>query len=142
MFVPNNFIQVIKMFWQESFRIGVDHIDEQHITLFAKTQELMDEVCRIGPDKKQKCISMILFLKDYAVKHFTDEEAYMESVGCPELAEHRQLHCQFVKTVLQHEKKMTESDFDDADINDFTGVLISWLLYHIADSDQRIVSSV
>jgi len=56
------------MFWKESLRIGVDIIDEQHKELFAKTRELLKEINGHSADKKQKCISTILFLKDYAVK--------------------------------------------------------------------------
>jgi hemerythrin-like metal-binding protein len=131
--------------WKESYRIGVITIDEQHKGLFAKTEELLNEVkdgvagCAAH---KQKCISTILFLKDYAVKHFDDEEAYQKLVGCAGFEAHKKMHEKFVTAVLDHEKRMVESDFSEKEIRAFTGMLVAWLLYHVADTDQKIGKEV
>ena len=122
--------------WKETLRIGVDSIDEQHIQLFAKTEELMDEVQNNGADSKQKYISILRFLKDYAFNHFADEEAYQKSIGYKDFAEHKKLHEKFLQTVLGQEKKLIASDFAEKDIKELTGMLATWLLYHIADADQ------
>jgi len=125
--------------WKETLRIGVDIIDEQHKELFEKAEELLGEVNSTAIERKQKCISLILYLKDYAVKHFADEEAYQESIGYKGFAIHKKIHEEFKKDVLYHERKMIGSDFSDKDVKEFTGLLIAWLLYHVSDADQKIV---
>ena len=126
------------MLWKEKLRIGVDIIDSQHKELFDRTEQLLKEVYDNGVAKKRECIDAILFLKNYAVKHFADEEAYQRSIGFEDYAAHKKLHAEFIKKVLEHEKKMLASDFAEKDVREFTGTLIAWLLYHVADSDQKI----
>jgi len=125
--------------WREALRIGVDNIDEQHEGLFKKALELLDAVNSTGEERKQKCISIILFLKDYAIRHFADEEAYQESIGYKDFALHKKIHDEFKKDIGVQEKLLVESDFADKVVKEFTGMLIAWLLYHVSDADQRIV---
>jgi len=124
--------------WKDSLCTGVEIIDTQHKELFKKTEELMKAVNSTGADSKEKCISTVLFLKDYAVRHFKDEEAYQQSISYPDFPAHKKLHEKFIGTVLSHEKKMVESDFSDKDVKEFIGMLVAWLLYHVADSDQKV----
>jgi hemerythrin-like metal-binding protein len=124
--------------WKDSLCIGVDIVDQQHRELFAKTEELLKEINSSGVDHKQKCIDAVLFLKNYAVRHFAEEEAYQKSIGYKDFDAHKKLHVNFIKTVLEHERNMIASDFADKEVKAFTGMLIAWLLYHIADSDQKI----
>jgi len=124
--------------WKDSLRVGIKDIDEQHRKLFEKTEELLKEVNVSGVADKQKCISTILFLKDYAVNHFAEEEAYQTYIGCKGYLRHKKLHEKFIQVVLEHEKKMTESDFSEKDVKEFTGMLVAWLLYHVSGEDQKI----
>jgi len=124
--------------WREALRIGVDKIDEQHKTLFETTEALLKSIRTDGVDPRQECAPVILFLKKYALRHFSDEEAYQESIDCAGIEDHKLLHEEFVQTVLYHEKKLVDSDFAEKDVNEFTGMLIAWLLYHVAGADQRI----
>jgi len=125
--------------WKESFRVGVEVIDNQHMKLFAKADELLKAVHDGGcAEHKEKCISTILFLKEYAVQHFADEEKYQLSINYKGYEEHKKMHEKFVKTVLMHEKNMKETDFAEKEIKQFAGMLVAWLLYHVADADQKI----
>lgn len=124
--------------WKESLCIGVEKIDRQHKSLFTKIEELINELQGTGTDKKQKCTDAIVYLKEYAFQHFEDEEAYQQSIGYKYYPAHKKLHEKLIKTLLDHERKMTQSDFADSDIKAFTGMLIAWLLYHVADADQKI----
>jgi hemerythrin-like metal-binding protein len=127
--------------WRDSFRIGVAVIDEQHKELFAKTEELLRAIQESKAGRlvhKEKCISTVLFLKDYAVRHFADEEAYQKQIGCKDFEAHKAMHVKFVQAVLSHEKSMVESDFGEKEVRSFAGMLAAWLLYHVADADQKI----
>ena len=128
--------------WKESLRVGVDIIDEQHKKLFEKTEELLRNLRDKGVDHKQECVEAILFLKQYAVRHFADEEAYQKSIRYKDFDAHKALHEGFVKTVLRQEEKMAASNFAEKDIKEFTGMLITWLLYHVAGIDQTIGKEV
>ncbi|MCL2631117.1 MAG: hemerythrin family protein [Firmicutes bacterium] len=124
--------------WQDAFSIGVEHIDNQHKELFAKTGELLDELRANGMNNKDRCITTILFLKDYAIQHFADEEAYQISINYSGFAEHKKLHTQFLQDVLAFEQKMIDSDFAETVVKKFADWLVAWLLYHVVDADKRI----
>jgi len=127
--------------WRESLCIGDEVIDEQHRQLFKKAGELLAEVNSTKTERKQKCVEIILFLKDYAIAHFADEEAYQKSIGYKDFDMHKKIHDEFKKDVGHHEQKLIASDFADNDVREFTGMLIAWLLYHVSEADQRIVKT-
>ena len=64
------------------YYIGIDMIDEEHKQLFKYADEayelLHDEYT---PDKYDRIDIILENLRDYTVKHFTDEEQYMESIN-------------------------------------------------------------
>ena len=124
--------------WSDSLKIGVDKIDEQHEMLFSKVHQLLDELLDTGEYPKEKIISTILFLKDYAVTHFQDEEAYQLAIDDDNYLKHKKMHENFIATVLKEEEKMVASDFAYKDVSEFTGTLIAWLTYHVSGVDQQI----
>ena len=124
--------------WKDSFRIGVDKVDEQHKMLFDKTKELTDIFRDSKVENKKAIVDTILFLKQYAVQHFADEEAYQKSINSPGFEEHQAEHKQFVQTVLQLEKELVASDFAAKDVQNLIATLSTWLLYHVVGSDQQI----
>lgn len=127
------------MMWKDSYRLGVDRIDEQHMELFRMTEELVT-AAKNGATVEtfQKILA---FLKDYVIYHFWDEEAYQASIGYSGLEAHREEHRQFTQTVLNYEKRLTENGFDVKIIKDLAGTVTAWLIYHVVDTDQKIVSS-
>ena len=124
--------------WHDSLKIGVEKIDEQHKMLFSKVEQLIDELVDTGEYHKDNVTSIILFLKDYAVTHFADEEAYQLSINEVNYLQHKMLHENFVETVLEHEKRLIASDFAQSDVSKFTGTLLAWLAYHVSEVDQKI----
>ena len=124
--------------WNDSLKIGVDKIDEQHEMLFSKVDQLINDVLATGEYHRDKIISAVLFLKDYAVTHFADEEEYQLSINDVNYSKHKKLHENFIATVLKHEKKMVASNFAHDDVSDFTSTLLAWLIYHVSDADQKI----
>lgn len=126
--------------WNESYRLGVDLIDQQHIELFEMTTNLLKKIENANTsEQKKECESAIIFLKEYSIKHFVDEEEYQKSIRYVGFTEHRKMHQEFTASVLEHEKKMALSDFDIRYIKEFIGMLVAWLVYHVADADQKII---
>lgn len=124
--------------WKESYRIGIEAIDQQHEKLFEMVEDLLNAIGEEEAGNKPKYESAIAFMKDYVVKHFQDEEAYQASIQYPGLREHQELHRAFTNTVLEYERRLLGSQFALQDVKEFAGTLLAWLIYHVADADQKI----
>jgi len=124
--------------WKDEYLLGVDIIDLQHKELFVRTEELLREIYQSGIYDKEKIVNAILFLKHYAVKHFSDEEEHQKSIGYKKYGEHKKEHEDFIAAVLEYEKELVASDFSEEVVKKFTGVLAAWLVYHVASSDLEI----
>lgn len=122
--------------WKESYRIGIDLIDRQHEELFRATDTLVRAI-EANADK-QTFRQTITFLKDYTVRHFHDEEAYQASIHYSGMEDHKKAHRKFTRIILDYERRLVESDFDIRIVKDLAGTLTAWLIYHVADADQRI----
>lgn len=123
------------MIWKDSYRLGVDVIDEQHMALFEATDRLMDAI--VSEADSQEFYKVIEFLKDYVVNHFQAEEAYMASIHYSGLEEHKKTHQAFTNTVLRYEKDLIDCDFAIQKVKDLAGILVTWLIYHVARDDQK-----
>ena len=100
------------------YYIGIDMIDQEHKQLFDyanEAYELLQE--EFTPDKYDKIDAILEKLRDYTVKHFTDEEAYMESIQYKKIFTQKIQHQEFIKKldefIDQHEKD--EGDQEEVD---------------------------
>lgn len=128
--------------WKDSYQIGVELIDQQHRALFDMVEGLVRTVEEEGnwDDKKENCKKAIEFMKQYVVMHFAAEEEYQDSIHYIGLEEHKKLHRKFTNDVLAYEKLLIKTDFDLRIVKQFAGMLTAWLIYHVADADQKIVT--
>jgi hemerythrin-like metal-binding protein len=126
--------------WKESYRLGVETIDNQHQQLFSMVDDLV-KVLDGGEraDYKKKCADAISFLYDYTVKHFQHEEGYQASIGYKDIEAHKLQHKRFIVTVDNFAKRMVASEYDMPVVKAFCGSLVAWLNHHVADTDQKIV---
>lgn len=125
--------------WKESYRIGVQLIDEQHMALFDMVEDLMKTLEEKTPwdGKRKRCMDAIAFMKNYVVMHFKAEEGYQQSIHYSELEQHKKLHIKFTNDVLEYERRLAESRYDARTVKQFLGMLTAWLIYHVADADQK-----
>ncbi len=117
---------------------GLATIDEQHTELFRIADEayvvLKDEFIS---DKFDNIVEIIGKLKEYAIKHFSDEEAYMQSIRYKKYLSHKIEHDDFIE-------KLEALDFDQMDKNqaetllDLLEFLSDWLVHHILEKDKLI----
>jgi hemerythrin-like metal-binding protein len=129
--------------WKNSYAVGNDLIDGQHRELFAMTDDLVDAIRRReGSAGPEACARAVAFLKDYTVKHFSDEEDLQTALGYEGLAVHKKLHIDFVATVMDYEKRLLESDFDSKVMQQFAGKVLGWLIYHVVGEDKKITAKV
>ena len=73
-------------------------------------------------------------LKKYTVAHFAAEEAYMQSIGYPELDTHKNAHRDFVDRVAREKQHAIETSAFSLDLIHY---LREWLVNHIRVTDKR-----
>ena len=100
---------------KEEYKIGVDHIDEQHKKLF----ELADKAYMLlkdefSLDKYDKIVHILEELKEYTIFHFKSEEEYMQSIEYKRLFTQKIEHDKFIKTLEEINYKDLDEKQDES----------------------------
>lgn len=124
--------------WNDRFNIGVDSIDQSHQKLFS----IVGKLVALNEDEaKQRhaCREGIKYFKNYTLKHFEDEEAYMQSIGYSGYAIHKSLHDSMRdKTLPALEAELEDQGYSIESVQHFLGICIGWLNGHIIVEDRAI----
>lgn len=124
--------------WQDEYNIGVDTIDKEHKRLF----KIINKLLAFGEEEKKSqwaCQEGIKYFKEHAIKHFKDEEDYMESIGYKDFETHRHIHNNFRDYTLPAlEEELERTDYASDAVNHFIGVCTGWLVGHTLTEDQAI----
>ncbi len=124
--------------WQDRFNIGVEIVDQAHRRLFSIVGKIM-ELYVERHDSKFACVEGIKYFKAYALKHFSEEEAYMREIGYAGYAAHKRLHDRMRRETLPDlERELYATDFSTAAVQRFIGVCTGWLTGHIMVEDRAI----
>ena len=103
--------------WNERFNIGVEIIDKEHKKLF----KIMNKLFTANEHEKKSgwfCQEGIKYFKDHAIKHFSEEEAYMASINYKGFETHRHLHDGFRKKILPELEKELDSTLQASNSNE------------------------
>ncbi len=124
--------------WHTRFCIGVDSIDRAHERLFS----IVGKLIALNEDEAKQqhaCREGIKYFKNYALKHFAEEEAYMHSIGYPGLAVHKSLHDNMRDATLPAlEEELEAQNYSKESVRHFLGICIGWLNAHIMIEDYAI----
>ncbi len=123
---------------KDEYYTGIELIDREHKELFRIADEayqvMKDEFIS---DKFDNIVTIIQNLKEYAKMHFSDEEAYMQSIHYKKFLSHKIEHVDFIE-------KLEAFDLEQMDHNQ-TGTLLElleflndWLVHHILEKDKLI----
>lgn len=124
--------------WQEEFNLGVDIIDKEHQRLFKIIKKLF-LFKETETDSQWVCQEGIKFFKGHAMKHFADEEKYMESIGYEGLEQHRRIHRNFREnTIPALEQELEQTNYSPDSVEHFLGVCAGWLIGHTLSEDLSI----
>lgn len=121
------------MQWSDAYKIGVPTIDADHQLLFALTSQLA--AAREEGQVRDVVGSVMNVLAEYVIHHFRREEELMETVGFPELAEHRLEHRFLAKRALDLRHRWRNGDHGATD--SLVELLRTWLSGHILVMDIR-----
>lgn len=124
--------------WNDRFNLGVEEIDQAHQKLFSIVNKLI--AFTENPDKQQHaCREGIKYFKNYAVKHFAEEEAYMKSIAYSGLAMHKKLHDTLREQTLPAlEEELETQEYSLESVQHFIGICVGWLTGHIMVEDRAI----
>ncbi len=127
-----------QLVWQDRFNIGVEFIDREHRKLFSIMNKLFSSN---GQEEKGQWVYQegIKYFKNHAMKHFTEEEVYMASIGYPGFETHRRIHDNFrQKTLPALERELEQTGYSTDAVNHFMGVCAGWLIGHTLTEDRAI----
>ena len=128
--------------WNKQFNIGVPSIDHAHQKLFSIVRKLV----YLSEDENNgqwACAEGIKYFRNYAIEHFTDEEAYMQSIDYSGYEIHKHLHDDMrYKTLPALEKDLMKSNYSQESIHHFLGICLGWLTAHIMIEDRAITGTV
>lgn len=119
--------------WRDSFSVSNEKIDTQHKELF----RLANFVENLDPRSVTKLEISNLFKEffTYMQEHFSEEEAYMESLDYPLLDQHRKLHQDIISSIsdiLKQKKSIEELQQAMKEASH------KWLVEHIINNDLKM----
>lgn len=123
---------MILMNWSDKLDVGVDLMNNQHKKILDLMNNLYSAFENSAP--YEQFLPILNELKDYTIQHFSEEEAYMESVNFSGLATHKQIHIQLLEKLTEHYQQISEDKKLDQKFFDF---LKLWLSSHIQGIDVK-----
>jgi len=126
--------------WKDKYKIGVESIDQQHEELFRRVSDFNHTIRNEEnwEAKLDKVKETMLFMKDYVIVHFNDEEVYQQQIDYPEIEEHKFAHAKFKEGIDDYVKIFEKEGFNEDKIQEFGGRLMAWLIMHVGNMDQKI----
>lgn len=127
--------------WKEKYKIGVPLIDEQHKELFNRVSSFIQVVQNKDAswdEKLQSIKDTMVFMQEYVVFHFEDEEAYQAEINYPGLEDHKKVHADFKAGVAECVQRIEEENYSQESVQDFSAKVMTWLIMHVAGVDQKI----
>lgn len=115
-------------------------VDSQHRQWIANLNKVLEDCARgQGRDNMRE---NIMFLKEYTVRHFNDEERFQQQNNYPDFIEHKKYHDAFKKTmdsIVADFEKNGPSILLTGRINRELG---DWFVNHIKCQDLKMVSYI
>jgi hemerythrin-like metal-binding protein len=115
--------------WKDSYRIGDEHIDQQHQHLF----ELANAMLSASEQDALRLCAMQLY--QHVRTHFANEEAVMKKLGFPLYKSHVKSHNAILERLSAISQDIGKNQVDLALVHDF---LTYWGMHHIPKEDAEL----
>ena len=127
----------MKIEWPDDMSVGDAVIDSQHAEFINRANNLFSGVL-LGEGKRET-LREIEFLHDYALYHFSTEEALMERYGVPELDVHKSLHGAFLRNLTSIRVNVVHADdISSALVVEINAKVVNWVMAHIFNVDKKM----
>ncbi|MDO9181107.1 MAG: bacteriohemerythrin [Bacteriovorax sp.] len=124
-----------KFIWSDKLSLGVKEMDNEHIILIEKINNLVTTMENQFVKKdKNKILHSFVELANFTVKHFASEEEYMRSIGYAQLSSHKKIHEKLLDHVQKYGEQIKTGTLNDQKLISF---LRNWLLSHIMGVDMQ-----
>lgn len=117
--------------WEESYRLGLKEIDEQHKVLFDIMNELWMAIVRRASSSEM--LGIVNELERYTVSHFSEEERFMQGINYSAFEAHCAQHAAFVERIHAARVELLNGKQIDLQLLHF---LRDWLVRHIGSEDR------
>jgi hemerythrin-like metal-binding protein len=121
------------MSWDASLDVGVEPMNHDHKEILAAMNAVYDASAQ--GQAGEAVNSLVAKLGQVCVRHFTDEERYMGSIGYPGLDRHKQHHAQLLTQFQDHAREIRQAGGRPTD--EFFYFLKFWLTSHIRGIDTK-----
>lgn len=119
--------------WDDELSVGVESIDHDHKKLINLINTLQTAVMYpSGESYERKALKEIV---DYTVYHFKREEELMKECDYPDFESHKKTHEAMISKVNEYLDAYEKNS--EGAICDITRFLKTWLIEHIAGTDQQ-----
>ncbi len=119
--------------WDDNLSVGIEAIDQDHKKLLTLINNLQTSVLYpTGETFERQALSELV---EYTKYHFAREEKLMQENGYPDYAPHKQQHEEMIAKVGSY-MEAYEKDREGT-VDELTGFLKTWLINHIAGTDQN-----
>lgn len=125
--------------FSNDFRTGITFMDQEHEKLFDILREVHETLYgdEIIVDKYDKVITIVGEMRDYALQHFADEEAYMKRIGYAGLMAQQRAHEAFGEYLVDFDFDSIDADPEES-LEELIDYLVFWLRNHIFKMDMLI----
>ena len=120
------------MEWREEFSVGVPALDDDHRGLFDLVTQFHDAWA--AGHSADRAAAVLDVLQEYVDRHFRREEAWMEEIVFPGLADHRAGH-QRIREQLADLRRRYEAG-EPGVAAELIAFLHNWLEFHILGEDM------
>ncbi len=120
--------------WNDRISVEVEELDADHKKMVEMINDLYDAI--LAGNGRKNLDRLLDRLVDYTRYHFAREEAWMERIGFPDLAAHKQEHekmAAWINTAWRDYHSNTAM----APSLETMNLLKDWLFGHILGSDQK-----
>ena len=121
------------MNWNDTLDVGVEAMNDEHKGILDAMNAIYDRAKEgVTGDEINALVGK---LGDVTVKHFADEEAFMQKKGFPEFETHKRLHTKLLDRFAKEAEAIKDAGGVVSD--DFFNFLRFWLGSHIRGIDKK-----
>jgi len=119
--------------WDDEYSVGVKKFDRQHKKIFKVINDLHSAM-KEGKSKENMGV-ILKRLENYADKHFTDEEDYMEKYDYSDLENQKEQHEHYIAKISEFREEYDKGNMTIS--MDMMNFLKDWLKNHINGTDKK-----
>jgi hemerythrin len=122
--------------WTNDLSSGIEEIDLQHKELIRQVNAFLTAT-RKGRGKEE-ISNLIVFLKEYVLKNFSEEEKHMLNSDYPGYSTHKHEHAMFINDLSDIEKEFLTHGVSSYFLIQVQKKLCNWIGDHLCEVDKKM----